>query len=129
MNRRASVVADSAAGAGIGDRGTHPLDMAFAHGRKKRDRQAALVVGIGTGQARSWNDLANAVFAAMGQEPRIEYIEMPERLQGNYQYHTQATIEKLRNVGCELPFRSLEDAVADYVQNHLATPQPHLSTF
>lgn len=87
------------------------------------------IFNIGTGQARSWNDLANAVFAAMGKEPKIEYIAMPERLMGNYQYHTQATIEKLRNVGCDIPFRSLEEAVADYVQNHLATSQPHLSTF
>jgi ADP-L-glycero-D-manno-heptose 6-epimerase len=85
------------------------------------------IFNIGTGQARSWNDLANSVFAALGRAPQIEYIEMPDRLKGNYQYHTQATIEKLRNAGCEVPFRSLEDAVADYVQTHLATPQPYLS--
>lgn len=85
------------------------------------------IFNIGTGQARSWNDLANSVFAALGRTPQIEYIEMPDRLKGNYQYHTQATIEKLRNAGCEVPFRSLEDAVADYVQTHLATPQPYLS--
>lgn len=87
------------------------------------------IFNIGTGQARSWNDLANAVFSALEKEPQIEYIEMPERLQGNYQYHTQATVEKLRNVGCDLPFRSLEEAVADYVLNHLVMAQPHLSTF
>ena len=84
------------------------------------------IFNIGTGQAHSWNDLAHAVFSAMGREPQIEYIEMPERLKGNYQYHTQATIEKLRNVGCDVTFRSLDDAITDYVQNHLATPQPYL---
>jgi ADP-L-glycero-D-manno-heptose 6-epimerase len=84
------------------------------------------IFNIGTGMARSWNELAHAVFAALGKEPRIEYIEMPERLRGNYQYHTQATIEKLRQAGCTTPFRPLEDAVTDYIQGHLATPQPYL---
>uniref|UniRef100_UPI00374D046A NAD-dependent epimerase/dehydratase family protein n=1 Tax=Armatimonas sp. TaxID=1872638 RepID=UPI00374D046A len=84
------------------------------------------IFNIGTGRAHSWNDLAHAVFSAMGCEPRIEYIEMPERLKGNYQYHTQATIEKLRNVGCDVTFRSLDDAITDYIQSHLATPQPYL---
>jgi ADP-L-glycero-D-manno-heptose 6-epimerase len=74
---------------------------------------------IGTGQARCWNDLANAVFAAMGKEPHIEYIPMPDELQGKYQYFTQADITKLRSAGCKRETMSLEDAIKDYVQNYL----------
>jgi ADP-L-glycero-D-manno-heptose 6-epimerase len=84
------------------------------------------IYNIGTGEARPWNALAEAVFTALGREVHIEYTEMPARLQGNYQYHTQATIEKLRKAGCDVPFRPLEAAVTDYIQNHLATAQPYL---
>ncbi len=74
---------------------------------------------IGTGQARTWNDLAKAVFAALGLEPRIEYIEMPDSLRPRYQYHTRLNMEKLRQAGYGQTPRSLEQAVADYVQNYL----------
>jgi ADP-L-glycero-D-manno-heptose 6-epimerase len=75
---------------------------------------------IGTGKARSWNDLAKAVFAAMGKEPKIEYIEMPEILRDKYQYFTQADMSKLRAAGFKYKPTPLEDAVKDYVQNYLA---------
>ncbi len=75
---------------------------------------------IGTGRARSWNDVARAIFAALGVEPRIEYCEMPEALRGKYQYFTEARMEKFLRVcpggGCKF---SLEEAVADYVKNYL----------
>ncbi|MBK6899416.1 MAG: ADP-glyceromanno-heptose 6-epimerase [bacterium] len=74
----------------------------------------------GTGEARSWNDLAAAVFAALGREPRIDYIEMPDHLRGKYQYHTQADLAKLRRAGYDRPFTRLEDGVRDYVQGHLS---------
>lgn len=74
----------------------------------------------GTGEARPWNDLAAAVFAALGREPAIDYIEMPEHLRGRYQYHTQADLAKLRAAGYGKPFTSLEDGVADYVRTWLA---------
>lgn len=74
---------------------------------------------IGTGQARNWNDLAAATFAAMGRQANIEYIPMPEHLQGKYQYFTQADISKIQNAGYTQPTTSLEDAVTDYVQNYL----------
>ena len=77
----------------------------------------------GTGEARSWNDLAAAVFAALGREPRIDYIEMPGHLRGKYQYHTQADLAKLRRAGYDRPFTRLEDGVRDYVQGHLS-PHP-----
>jgi ADP-L-glycero-D-manno-heptose 6-epimerase len=81
---------------------------------------------LGTGQARSWNDLAAAVFAAMGRERRIEYIEMPEALRGRYQYYTQADMSRLRATGCPIEFRSLEASVRDYVVNYLQMPTPYL---
>ncbi len=74
---------------------------------------------VGTGTARSFKDLATAVFTAMGREPDIDYIDMPEGLRDRYQYFTQATIERIREAGYEEPIRSLEDGVADYVQAYL----------
>jgi len=70
----------------------------------------------GTGKARTWLDLARAVFSAMGKEAKIEFIEMPKELQGKYQYFTEAKTEKLREAGYEKPFTSLEDGVREYVQ-------------
>ena len=81
---------------------------------------------LGTGEARTWNDLATAVFAAMGREPRIEYVPMPTALQGRYQYFTQADMRKLAAIGCPVKFTSLEDAVRDYVVNYLAADVPYL---
>jgi len=69
----------------------------------------------GTGKARSWKDLMNAVFEAMGVESQIEFIDMPEAIRGNYQYFTQADTSKLRGVGYAAPFTSLEDGVSEYV--------------
>lgn len=82
--------------------------------------KASGLFNCGTGQARSWNDLARAVFAALGREPRIEYIEMPEALRGKYQYFTQAEMGKLRATGYAQPFTTLEDGIREYVQGHLA---------
>ena len=74
----------------------------------------------GTGKARSWNDLAKSVFAALNKKPNIKYIEMPDHLKGQYQYHTVAVMQKLKAAGYSKPFHTLEDGVRDYVQNHLA---------
>ena len=73
----------------------------------------------GTGTARSFEDLATAVFTAMGRDPSITYIDMPEQLRDRYQYFTQATIDRIRAAGYEAPIFSLEDGIADYVQNYL----------
>lgn len=70
----------------------------------------------GTGKARTWNDLANAVFKALGRPADIRYIDMPEKLKGKYQYFTQADTTKLRAAGYTVPFLDLEEAVADYVR-------------
>ncbi len=69
----------------------------------------------GTGVARSFEDLARAVFAAMGRDPRIEYVPMPEDLRERYQYFTEATMDKARAAGFERPFHSLEEGVSKYV--------------
>ncbi len=74
---------------------------------------------IGTGNARSWNDLAKAVFAAMGETINIEYIDMPQSIRNQYQYFTCADITKLRNAGYKKQTTPLEDAIKDYVQNYL----------
>jgi len=74
---------------------------------------------IGSGQARTWNDLVAAVFGAMGKTPKIDYIDMPDSIRNQYQYFTEADITKLRDAGCDKEITSLEDAVTDYVQNYL----------
>ncbi|HWB00001.1 MAG TPA: NAD-dependent epimerase/dehydratase family protein, partial [Pirellulales bacterium] len=82
---------------------------------------------LGTGAARTWNDLAHAVFRAMKTAPGIEYVEMPIVLRGRYQYFTQADMTKLRSAGCPVEFHSLEDAVQDYVVNYLQSAEAHLA--
>jgi len=74
---------------------------------------------IGTGKARTWNDLVKAVFAAMGKTANIEYIEMPESIRNQYQYFTEADITNLRKAGYDKETTTLEDAIKDYVQNYL----------
>ena len=74
---------------------------------------------VGSGTARNWNNLAHALFSALGKEPSIEYIEMPPSIRDQYQYHTQAEMGKIRKAGCDTPTTSLEGGVADYVQNYL----------
>lgn len=74
---------------------------------------------LGTGKARSFYDLAVSTFNAMGVEPNIEFIEMPEMLRGKYQYYTQASMDKLREAGYTDEFYSLEEGAKDYVQNYL----------
>jgi ADP-L-glycero-D-manno-heptose 6-epimerase len=84
------------------------------------------IFNLGTGRARSWNDLAQALFAALGQPLCVEYIPMPEDLCGSYQYYTLASTGRLERTGCPLHFRSLEETVRDYVVNHLQASEPHL---
>ena len=77
----------------------------------------------GTGRARTWLDLGRAIFRAMGREPAIEFVDMPEKLRDKYQYHTQAETAKLRAAGCEPATTPLEDAVEDYVRTYLSLPE------
>jgi len=84
------------------------------------------IFNLGTGKARTWNDLINAVFTAMGIKTNIEYIEMPESLRNQYQYFTEAKMDKLKAAGCPAAFSSLEDSVRDYITNYLQKSDSHL---
>lgn len=88
-------------------------------------RELAGVYNIGTGRVQTWNQVARALFAAVGQGVDIRYIDLPANLREQYQYHTQADISKLRAVGWGGDVTVLEDSVADYVQNYLI-PHRHL---
>lgn len=115
----------------------------YADGEQKRDfvyiKDCVAVIGqllknpaangifnLGSGRARSWNDLAQAVFAAMGREHKIEYIEMPPQLVSSYQYFTEANMQKLASAGITLNSTSLEEGVTDYVKNYLIPGELHL---
>lgn len=82
------------------------------------------IFNVGTGQARTFLDLVKAVFAALGKPEAIDFIPMPDSLKGQYQYYTQADLQRLRRIGCDVPFQPMEQAVADYVTRHLAAPNP-----
>jgi len=84
------------------------------------------IYNLGTGKARTWNDLIKAVFTAMKKKTNIAYIEMPESLRNQYQYFTQAEMKKLKAAGCPVKFSSLEDSVRDYVVNYLQNSDQHL---
>lgn len=74
---------------------------------------------IGSGRMTTWNELAGAIFAALGQPPSIEYIEMPESIRGQYQYYTKANLARMRNTGYVRKPTPIAEAVSDYVVNYL----------
>jgi len=82
-------------------------------------RKHSGIYNLGTGQARTFNDLAGEVFRTMDLEPDIEYIDTPEDIRDKYQYFTEAKIQKLRNAGYGLDFTPLGSGVEDYVKNYL----------
>lgn len=84
------------------------------------------IFNVGTGKARSFKDLATAVFKALGLSPQIEYVPMPAALRGQYQYFTQADLTHLKKAGYQGSFQSLEESVNDYVQNYLTKPNCYL---
>ncbi len=115
----------------------------YTHGEQRRDfvyvkdvaamtlffldhPDVAGIFNVGSGRARSWNDLARSIFHAMGRPVAIEYVDMPEALREKYQYHTQADMAKLRKVGYSSGVMSLEDAVGEYVREYLI-PGTHLT--
>ncbi|MCC6953154.1 MAG: ADP-glyceromanno-heptose 6-epimerase [Deltaproteobacteria bacterium] len=108
----------------------------FADGEQKRDfiyvkdcvdammwllehREVRGLFNLGTGKARSWNDLARSVFSAMKAPEQINYVEMPEGMRDRYQYFTEASMNRLAAAGCPVSFRSLEESIHDYVVNYL----------
>jgi ADP-L-glycero-D-manno-heptose 6-epimerase len=80
---------------------------------------ASGIFNVGTGRARSFRDLMTALFAALGREANIEYIDMPETMRGSYQYFTQAEIGNLRRAGYDAQFATLEEGVRRYVCGYL----------
>ncbi|MGH9468187.1 MAG: ADP-glyceromanno-heptose 6-epimerase [Terriglobales bacterium] len=78
--------------------------------------QASGLYNLGSGRARTWNDLVALVFAAIDRPPQVEYIPMPENVRAAYQYDTCADLSRLRAAGCTLAPRSLEDGVREYMQ-------------
>lgn len=82
-------------------------------------RELSGIYNVGTGTARSFADLAAAVFTAIGHESRIDYFDMPEALRGRYQYFTEADTSKLRAAGFAPSFHDLESGVEDYVRSYL----------
>jgi ADP-L-glycero-D-manno-heptose 6-epimerase len=85
----------------------------------EKGNAAAGLFNLGSGEANTWVTLANAIFAALGRTPNIEFVEMPDTLREKYQYYTKADISKLRGTGYDRPVTPLSDAVADYVSNYL----------
>ncbi len=77
------------------------------------------IYNVGTGKARTFDDLVNATFSALDKDPKIKYIDMPQDIRNTYQYFTEATMNKMRAAGYSQPFYSLEEGVDDYVRNYL----------
>ena len=84
------------------------------------------IFNVGTGASRTYRDLANAVCDAAGRERRIEFVDMPEVLRGQYQNHTEARMDRLLEAGYPGQFTPLEDGIRHYVQRHLAGPELYL---
>jgi len=80
------------------------------------------IFNLGTGQARTFEDLARALFVALQMPANIEYVDMPPAIQPNYQYFTEASMERLRQAGYTQPFTSLAEGVKEYVGRYLSRP-------
>lgn len=87
----------------------------------KNNKPQSGLYNLGTGQARTFLDLAKNTFKAMGRAEQIDFVDTPIDIRDKYQYFTQADMSKLRNAGFSDAFMSLEDGVADYVKNYLLT--------
>lgn len=84
-----------------------------------REKVQSTIYNLGSGNARSFYDLASATFRAMGRETLIEYVDIPEDIRDKYQYFTEADMSKLIASGYGRGFTALEDGVTDYVKNYL----------
>lgn len=95
------------------------VEMTLHFAESPTGSRAGGLYNLGSGEANTWMTLTRAIFTALGKEPKIEFIDMPEVLRGKYQYFTQATIEKLRGTGYTRPMTPLTEAVRDYVQGYM----------
>lgn len=89
----------------------------FMEGNQQKDFNG--IYNIGTGKARSFNDLIKAIFIALDSKAEIKYVDMPADIRDKYQYFTEARMEKIINAGYNFPLYTLEDGVSDYVRNYL----------
>lgn len=80
---------------------------------------------VGTGSARSFIDLASALFRALNRPPNVRFVDTPVEIRDKYQYFTEANMSRLRRAGYPKPFATLEDGVADYAVNHLNRDDPY----
>jgi ADP-L-glycero-D-manno-heptose 6-epimerase len=87
--------------------------------------QVSGIYNLGSGQARSFADMASAVFRAAGREPAIEYTPMPPAIRDKYQYFTEARMDRLKAAGYSRPLTSLEEGIGDYVSRYLSQPDPY----
>jgi len=90
---------------------------------KHKDKNG--LYNVGSGEARTFKDVAHALFSACDKSPKITYIDMPQGLWDKYQYYTQADISKLRSVGYDKPMTSLEDGVRQFVRDYLMQDDPY----
>jgi ADP-L-glycero-D-manno-heptose 6-epimerase len=95
------------------------VEMTLHLAEHPQGRTAAGLFNLGSGEANTWLTLTRAIFAALGREPAIDFIDMPEVLRGKYQYYTRADVTKLRGTGYERRMTPLPEAVKDYVANYL----------
>ena len=86
---------------------------------KDRKKEHSGIYNLGTGNAKTFLHLAESLFKAERREPEIAFIDTPPDIRDKYQYFTEAKMEKLRHIGYDKPFYSLEDGIADYVKNYL----------
>jgi len=86
----------------------------------EKGKVASGIYNLGTGKARTFNDLVTSTFHGFDKKPSITYIDMPEDIRDTYQYFTEANMKKLRNAGYKDEFYSLEEGIDDYVRNYLA---------
>src|SRR6185369_787702 len=82
------------------------------------NQPASGIYNLGTGKARSFEDLVKATYAGLDMEPVIKYVDMPEDIRDKYQYFTEANMSKLKNAGYVQEFWSLEKGIGDYVRNY-----------
>jgi ADP-L-glycero-D-manno-heptose 6-epimerase len=85
-----------------------------------KNQPSSAIYNLGTGKARSFNDLVKSTFTGLDLQPNIEFIDMPEDIRDKYQYFTEASMDKLKAAGYNKEFYSLEKGVDDYVRNYLS---------
>ena len=89
------------------------------------NRDVSGLFNLGTGRAQTWLELMAALYAAVGQELQVNWVDTPDKIRDRYQYFTQADMGRVRAAGYDRPLRSVEEGVADYVEQHLSQADPY----